>query len=222
MPKLQFYPRPSKELHRFALVSLLSYRKTAGLAPQLACSRPLPAAAGPEARPRCFSPQPAMRRGQPAGADAPRRGRPGARAASPAPPLPAAAGPEARPRRFSPQPAQRRRSPARPVRRPGGRHGPAAPLRGRPRERASAAGEGRRRPRRRRRQVGVRGRGGHCGLHGAGPRGENKTLHIRLPANTLSHNELLALWEGKTGRRASWCTSPRTPSSSRSKRLRFR
>ena len=32
------------------------------------------------------------------------------------------------------------------------------------------------------------------------PRAENKTLHIRPPANTLSHNELLALWEGKTGR----------------------
>ena len=32
------------------------------------------------------------------------------------------------------------------------------------------------------------------------PRAENKTLHIRPPANTLSHNELLALWETKTGR----------------------
>ncbi|CAO2204979.1 unnamed protein product [Urochloa humidicola] len=33
------------------------------------------------------------------------------------------------------------------------------------------------------------------------PRAENKTLYIRPPANTLSHNELLALWEEKTGRR---------------------
>ena len=32
------------------------------------------------------------------------------------------------------------------------------------------------------------------------PRAENKTLYVRPPANTLSHNELLALWEGKTGR----------------------
>ncbi|RLN21870.1 hypothetical protein C2845_PM07G04020 [Panicum miliaceum] len=37
-------------------------------------------------------------------------------------------------------------------------------------------------------------------LAAADPRAENKTLHIRPPANTLSHNELLALWEGKTGR----------------------
>ncbi|CAO2209265.1 unnamed protein product [Urochloa humidicola] len=33
------------------------------------------------------------------------------------------------------------------------------------------------------------------------PRAENKTLYIKPPANTLSHNELLALWEEKTGRR---------------------
>ena len=32
------------------------------------------------------------------------------------------------------------------------------------------------------------------------PRAENKTLYVRPPANTLSHNELLALWERKTGR----------------------
>lgn len=32
------------------------------------------------------------------------------------------------------------------------------------------------------------------------PRAENRTLYIRPPANTLSHNELLALWERKTGR----------------------
>ena len=32
------------------------------------------------------------------------------------------------------------------------------------------------------------------------PRAENKTLYVRPPANTLSHNELLALWEKKTGR----------------------
>ncbi|PUZ75421.1 hypothetical protein GQ55_1G167200 [Panicum hallii var. hallii] len=59
-----------------------------------------------------------MRSGQPAGADATRRGRPGARAASPAPPLPAAAGPEARPRRFSPQPARRQARPRRSSPRP--------------------------------------------------------------------------------------------------------
>ncbi|WVZ71905.1 hypothetical protein U9M48_020436 [Paspalum notatum var. saurae] len=32
------------------------------------------------------------------------------------------------------------------------------------------------------------------------PRAENKTLYIRPPANTLSHDELLALWEKKTGK----------------------
>jgi len=32
------------------------------------------------------------------------------------------------------------------------------------------------------------------------PRAENKTLYVRPPANTLSHNELLALWEKKSGR----------------------
>jgi len=32
------------------------------------------------------------------------------------------------------------------------------------------------------------------------PRAENKTLFVRPPANTLSHNELLALWEKKSGR----------------------
>ncbi|CAD6239229.1 unnamed protein product [Miscanthus lutarioriparius] len=32
------------------------------------------------------------------------------------------------------------------------------------------------------------------------PRAENKTLYIKPPANTLSHNELLALWERKTGK----------------------
>ncbi|PAN31747.1 hypothetical protein PAHAL_5G441300 [Panicum hallii] len=31
------------------------------------------------------------------------------------------------------------------------------------------------------------------------PRAANTTLYVRPPANTLSHNELLALWEGKTG-----------------------
>ncbi|RLN23385.1 hypothetical protein C2845_PM07G04010 [Panicum miliaceum] len=32
------------------------------------------------------------------------------------------------------------------------------------------------------------------------PRAANRTLYVKPPANTLSHNELLALWEGKTGR----------------------
>nr|CAB3472561.1 unnamed protein product [Digitaria exilis] len=32
------------------------------------------------------------------------------------------------------------------------------------------------------------------------PRAENKTLNIKPPANTLSHNELLVLWEKKTGK----------------------
>ncbi|KAL6627579.1 hypothetical protein ACP70R_031305 [Stipagrostis hirtigluma subsp. patula] len=32
------------------------------------------------------------------------------------------------------------------------------------------------------------------------PRAANRTLYIRPPANTLSHNELLAMWERKTGR----------------------
>ncbi|WVZ71906.1 hypothetical protein U9M48_020437 [Paspalum notatum var. saurae] len=32
------------------------------------------------------------------------------------------------------------------------------------------------------------------------PRAENKTLYVRPPANTLSQNELLALWESKTGK----------------------
>lgn len=32
------------------------------------------------------------------------------------------------------------------------------------------------------------------------PRAENKTLRIVPPANTLTHNELLALWEEKTGK----------------------
>ncbi|KAL6627578.1 hypothetical protein ACP70R_031304 [Stipagrostis hirtigluma subsp. patula] len=32
------------------------------------------------------------------------------------------------------------------------------------------------------------------------PRAANKTLYIKPPANTLSHNELLALWEKKTGK----------------------
>ncbi|CAO2180559.1 unnamed protein product [Urochloa humidicola] len=33
------------------------------------------------------------------------------------------------------------------------------------------------------------------------PRAENKTLYIRPPANTLSHNELLDLWEKKIGKK---------------------
>nr|CAB3472563.1 unnamed protein product [Digitaria exilis] len=33
------------------------------------------------------------------------------------------------------------------------------------------------------------------------PRAENKTLYIKPPANTLSHNELLSLWEKKTGKK---------------------
>ncbi|CAL4964632.1 unnamed protein product [Urochloa decumbens] len=33
------------------------------------------------------------------------------------------------------------------------------------------------------------------------PRAENKTLYIKPPANTLSHNELLDLWEKKTGKK---------------------
>ncbi|CAO2193261.1 unnamed protein product [Urochloa humidicola] len=33
------------------------------------------------------------------------------------------------------------------------------------------------------------------------PRAENKTLHIRPPGNTLSHNEMLAMWEEKTGKK---------------------
>ncbi|TKW12956.1 hypothetical protein SEVIR_5G069200v4 [Setaria viridis] len=32
------------------------------------------------------------------------------------------------------------------------------------------------------------------------PRAENKTLYIKPPANTLSHNELVDLWEKKTGK----------------------
>ncbi|KAI5019384.1 hypothetical protein ZWY2020_044272 [Hordeum vulgare] len=32
------------------------------------------------------------------------------------------------------------------------------------------------------------------------PRAENKVLYIKPPANTLSHNELVALWEKKTGK----------------------
>jgi uncharacterized protein YbjT (DUF2867 family) len=32
------------------------------------------------------------------------------------------------------------------------------------------------------------------------PRAENKTLYIKPPANALSHNELLSLWEKKTGK----------------------
>ncbi|XP_062191246.1 isoflavone reductase homolog IRL-like [Phragmites australis] len=32
------------------------------------------------------------------------------------------------------------------------------------------------------------------------PRTANKVLHIKPPANTLSHNELLSLWEKKTGK----------------------
>jgi uncharacterized protein YbjT (DUF2867 family) len=32
------------------------------------------------------------------------------------------------------------------------------------------------------------------------PRAENKTLYIKPPADTLSHNELLTLWEKKTGK----------------------
>ncbi|PWZ31813.1 Isoflavone reductase IRL [Zea mays] len=32
------------------------------------------------------------------------------------------------------------------------------------------------------------------------PRAENKVLYIKPPANTLSHNELLSLWEKKTGK----------------------
>ncbi|TKW12955.1 hypothetical protein SEVIR_5G069100v4 [Setaria viridis] len=32
------------------------------------------------------------------------------------------------------------------------------------------------------------------------PRAENRTLYVRPPANTLSHNELLSLWEKKTGK----------------------
>lgn len=37
-------------------------------------------------------------------------------------------------------------------------------------------------------------------LAASDPRAENRTLHIRPPANTLSHDELLPMWEGKTGR----------------------
>ncbi|GJN06086.1 hypothetical protein PR202_ga23774 [Eleusine coracana subsp. coracana] len=32
------------------------------------------------------------------------------------------------------------------------------------------------------------------------PRAANKTIYIKPPANTLTHNELLALWEKKTGK----------------------
>ena len=32
------------------------------------------------------------------------------------------------------------------------------------------------------------------------PRAENKTLYIKPPSNTLSHNQLLSLWERKTGK----------------------
>ncbi|KAF0898931.1 hypothetical protein E2562_012636 [Oryza meyeriana var. granulata] len=32
------------------------------------------------------------------------------------------------------------------------------------------------------------------------PRAENKTVHIRPPANTVSHEELVAMWEKKTGK----------------------
>ena len=32
------------------------------------------------------------------------------------------------------------------------------------------------------------------------PRTLNKTLYLRLPANTLSFNELVALWEKKIGK----------------------
>ncbi|RCV24255.1 hypothetical protein SETIT_5G070400v2 [Setaria italica] len=37
-------------------------------------------------------------------------------------------------------------------------------------------------------------------LAAGNPRAENKTLHIRPPANTLSRDELLSLWEKKTGK----------------------
>uniref|UniRef100_A0A0E0MHH1 NmrA-like domain-containing protein n=1 Tax=Oryza punctata TaxID=4537 RepID=A0A0E0MHH1_ORYPU len=33
------------------------------------------------------------------------------------------------------------------------------------------------------------------------PRAENKAVHIRPPANTVSHDELVALWEKKTGKK---------------------
>ncbi|BAB16909.1 putative isoflavone reductase [Oryza sativa Japonica Group] len=33
------------------------------------------------------------------------------------------------------------------------------------------------------------------------PRAENKTLHIRPPANTMSHDELVSMWEKKTGKK---------------------
>ncbi|CAL4977285.1 unnamed protein product [Urochloa decumbens] len=33
------------------------------------------------------------------------------------------------------------------------------------------------------------------------PRAENKTLHIRPPGNTMSHNEMLDMWEEKTGKK---------------------
>ena len=32
------------------------------------------------------------------------------------------------------------------------------------------------------------------------PRAENKVLYLKPPANTLSHNELVSLWEKKTGK----------------------
>jgi phenylcoumaran benzylic ether reductase len=37
-------------------------------------------------------------------------------------------------------------------------------------------------------------------LAAADPRAENKTMYMKPPANTLSHNELLDLWERKAGR----------------------
>jgi phenylcoumaran benzylic ether reductase len=37
-------------------------------------------------------------------------------------------------------------------------------------------------------------------LAAADPRAENKTMYVKPPANTLSHNELLDLWERKAGR----------------------
>ncbi|MDK0764231.1 NmrA family NAD(P)-binding protein, partial [Clostridium perfringens] len=33
------------------------------------------------------------------------------------------------------------------------------------------------------------------------PRAANKTLYIKPPANTMSHNELVSLWEKKTGKK---------------------
>ncbi|CAO2204978.1 unnamed protein product [Urochloa humidicola] len=43
--------------------------------------------------------------------------------------------------------------------------------------------------------------GSYTVMAAADPRAENRTLHIRPPGNTMSHNELLAMWEEKTGKK---------------------